>query len=430
MLGINQKVEWRINPSACGESSNAAMAPTSFHGRVELLGKLPGRTCCPAHGKKLYMFLAIRDIRFAKGRFALMGAVVALISLLLVLLSGLTAGLGNQSTSAIAELGEPSGTPVSQIVFGAPADNDPKVSYTESQVTQAQATTWADADGVKSVVPLGISQSRFQGAGDSKGIANVAVFGVGNPAKGDAQAGAGIAPSSISDSTVVIGAGVADELSLAKGDAVTIAGTELSVSAIVPDQWYSHSSVVWTTLPTWRKMAHLSDPEQEATVLAVSYDKGTSVDAAAVNDAAGTMSTTRSGSFQGLGGYKSENGSLMMMQAFLYGISALVIVAFLTVWTVQRTRDIAVLKAMGASGSYLLRDALTQAALVLLAGAGLGGLVGMLGGFFAAQAAPFLLTPATTLLPVVGIVALGLAGAALAVRKVTRVDPMIALGGN
>ncbi len=47
------------------------------------------------------MFLAVRDIRFAKGRFALMGSVVALITLLLVMLSGLTAGLGNQSTSAI-----------------------------------------------------------------------------------------------------------------------------------------------------------------------------------------------------------------------------------------------------------------------------------------------------------------------------------------
>lgn len=376
------------------------------------------------------MFLAIRDIRFAKGRFALMGTVVALISLLLVLLSGLTAGLGNQSTSAVAQLGGASETPVSQVVFGAPAANDAKVSFTESQVTRDQLNAWAGEPGVASAVPLGISQSRFQAAGDSKGIANVAVFGVGESAVGESGTGAGIAPSDITDSTVVIGESIARELSVATGDAVTIAGTELSVSAVVPDQWYSHSSVVWTTLATWKKTAHLSDPNQLATVLAVTFDKDASVDTEQANTAAGTVSTTRSGSFQGLGGYKSENGSLLMMQAFLYGISALVIVAFLTVWTVQRTRDIAVLKAMGASGSYLLRDALTQAALVLLAGAGVGGLVGVAGGLFAAQAAPFLLTPATTILPVIGIFLLGLAGAALAVRKVTRVDAMIALGGN
>ena len=121
------------------------------------------------------------------------------------------------------------------------------------------------------------------------------------------------------------------------------------------------------------QLAHLTDKDQLGTVIAVSYRDGATVDQAAANSAAGTVSTSRTGSFQALGSYKSENGSLMLMQAFLYGISALVIVAFLTVWTVQRTRDIAVLKAMGASGGYLLRDAITQAAIVLLAGAGIGG---------------------------------------------------------
>ena len=73
------------------------------------------------------MFLAIRDIRFAKGRFALMGSVVALISLLLVMLSGLTAGLGNQNTSALEKLG--GSTAVNQVVFGAPGKNEAKVSF-------------------------------------------------------------------------------------------------------------------------------------------------------------------------------------------------------------------------------------------------------------------------------------------------------------
>jgi putative ABC transport system permease protein len=154
------------------------------------------------------------------------------------------------------------------------------------------------------------------------------------------------------------------------------------------------------------------------------------VDEVAADAAAGTVSQSRTGSFQALGSFKSENGSLTLMQAFLYGISALVIVAFLTVWTIQRTRDIAVLKAMGAPGSYILRDAMAQAAIVLVAGAGAGGAVGVAAGSFAAKAAPFLLDPGTTVVPVVGIVALGLAGAALAVRRATAVDPLLALGGN
>lgn len=377
------------------------------------------------------MFLAIRDIRFAKGRFALMGGVVALITLLLVMLSGLTAGLGDQSTSAIDKLGAGGGSGVASkaadsIVFGAPGATEPKASFTESEITAAQLDSWKNQAGVQDAEALGISQTRFQAVaadtGAGTGTTNVAVFGVAPDGR--------LAPSRVAAGTVVIGKSVAKALSVNTGDRASVGGSELTVSAVVEDQWYSHTSVVWTALPTWSTLAHLTDPEQLGTVAVITYKAGAAVDEAAANVAAHTVSASRTGSFQALGSYKSENGSLTLMQAFLYGISALVIVAFLTVWTVQRTRDIAVLKAMGASGGYVLRDAITQAAIVLLAGAGIGGGLGILGGFFAAQAAPFLVNPATTLLPILGIIALGLAGAALAVRRVTKVDALIALGGN
>ncbi len=364
------------------------------------------------------MYLALRDLRFAKGRFALMGGVVALITLLLVLLSGLTAGLGNQSTSALAAL------PADQIVFGAPAGDSAKASFTESEVTRGQWSEWDSREGVAHAELLGISQSRFQAigpAGAPSGTASVAVFGT---------EGAGLAPAPVAEGTVVIGSSLAEELQLNAGSLATVGGTELTVSAVVPDQWYSHTGVVWTTLGDWRTLARISGTDAAATVIAVTADDGQALDVDAANAAAGTVSTTRDGSFQALGSYKSENGSLLLMQAFLYGISALVIVAFLTVWTVQRTRDIAVLKALGGSSGYVLKDAMVQAAFVLLAGATAGGAAGVAGGVVAAGAAPFLLTPQTTLLPVAGIVVLGLAGAAVAVRSITRVDPLLALGGN
>ena len=50
------------------------------------------------------MFLAIREITTARGRFALIGGTVALITLLLVMLSGLTEGLSKQNTSALESL--------------------------------------------------------------------------------------------------------------------------------------------------------------------------------------------------------------------------------------------------------------------------------------------------------------------------------------
>ena len=54
------------------------------------------------------MFVGMREITSAKGRFGLIAGTVALITLLVVVLTGLTAGLGKQNTAALeALLGEP-----------------------------------------------------------------------------------------------------------------------------------------------------------------------------------------------------------------------------------------------------------------------------------------------------------------------------------
>lgn len=381
-----------------------------------------------SHRKKSNVFLAVRDIRFAKGRFTLMGAVVALISLLLVMLSGLTAGLADQSTSAISALGaDRSGSTtapaVDAIAFGAPGSAEPKASFTESAISPGQLQRWQDTPGVRDARALGISQARVQAVSStSPGTSNVTLFGV--------DPDGGLAPAGLTPGSVLIGSSVAKALAVQTGDQLSLNGTELSVGAVVPDQWYSHTSVLWLALPAWRELAHLNDPGQLATVAAISYQPGATVDQAAADAGARTVSSSLTGSFQALASYRSENGSLLLMQAFLYGITALVIVAFLTVWTIQRTRDIAVLKALGAGNGFVLRDAIGQAAIVLVSGAGIGGAVGVAGGILAAQAAPFLLTPATVLLPVLGIIVLGLAGAAVAVRRVTKINALVALGGN
>ena len=50
------------------------------------------------------VFLAVRELRFARARFALMGAVIALIAVLMVLLSGLSQGLVRDGVSGLQQL--------------------------------------------------------------------------------------------------------------------------------------------------------------------------------------------------------------------------------------------------------------------------------------------------------------------------------------
>ncbi|MGW5672775.1 ABC transporter permease [Micromonospora sp. NPDC003776] len=340
-----------------------------------------------------------------------MGAVVALISLLVGLLSGLTAGLGRQNVSAVTDL------PADRIAFAAPAAGQ-DLSYADSTVRQAQWRRWAQAPGVSRAEPLGITTTRAT-AGDT-GLA-VTAFGV--------AAGSPLAPAGgPDDRSAVLSTRAADGLQVRAGDRVTVGGRTLRVAAVAGDASYSHTPVIWVSLDTWRAAAPPAGAGgPTATVIALRTTAG--VDVAATDAAAGTKTVRVGDSLAAIGSYRSENGSLQLMRGFLFAIAALVIGAFFSVWTIQRSGDVAVLKALGASTGNLLRDALGQAA-VLLAGGTLVGAAAAaaVGALVAGSAVPFLLTPATVLGPAAVITALGVLGAALSIRRITSVDPLTALG--
>ncbi|MFB9907768.1 ABC transporter permease [Allokutzneria oryzae] len=359
------------------------------------------------------MFVAWRDLKFAKGRFALMGTVIVLITLLVGLLSGLTAGLGRQNISAIT------GLPADKIAFAAPS-GDQDLSYANSTVTEDQWRRWAAAPGVTSAEPLGITTTRATAGTRSSGVS---AFGV--------QPGSALAPDSgkLTEQSAVLSTAAADDLGVHAGDTVTLAGQRLTVAAVAGDAFFSHTPVVWTSLEFWRGTAPpTSDGDGPiATVIALTTTSG--ADIAATDHTIGTATVTKDDSLSAIGSYTSENGSLQLMRGFLFAISALVIGAFFTVWTIQRSGDIAVLKALGATTTGLLKDALGQAVVLLAGGTLIGtGLAAGLGAAIAGSAVPFVLTPATVLVPAAVMILLGALGAALSIRRITSVDPLTALG--
>ncbi|MEU6310870.1 ABC transporter permease [Streptomyces sp. NPDC047014] len=358
------------------------------------------------------MFVAWRDLRFAKGRFALMGAVVLLITLLVGLLSGLTSGLARENVSAVT------GLPATHLAFAAPA-GDQEVSFTNSQVPESAWLAWRARRGVSSAEPVGI---RTTNAVSGERTAAVSVFGVDAAGKLPPR-GAGL-----TQGQVVLAEKAAKELGgLAAGDRLRIGQLELTVAAVSGTAAYSHTPVVWMDLNDWQRVGNPGTSiDTLATVVAVS---GSGLDLAAADRAAGTRTRTVDEALGAIGSYRAENSSLQLMRGFLFAISALVIGAFFTVWTIQRSGDVAVLKALGASTPYLLRDALGQAVVMLAAGTGLGtALAAGLGALISGGEVPFVLDAATVLVPAAIMIALGALGAALSIRRITAVDPLTALG--
>ncbi|WP_328886220.1 ABC transporter permease [Streptomyces sp. NBC_00316] len=362
------------------------------------------------------MFVAWRDLRFARGRFALMGTVVVLITLLVGLLSGLTAGLARENTSAVTGLN------ADHLAFAAPPDGQ-SVSFTNSTVGESAWRSWAEQPGVGAAQPLGI-RTLDAAAVPGKRTAAVSAFGV--------EQDSGLAPAAgaarVAPGRVVLSEQAADELGADAGDRVRLGRVEVRVAAVAGDASYSHTPVVWTSLDDWQRFADSgTGSAPHATVIALTTTGG--ADLAAGDTAAGTSTLSLDDSLTAIGSYQAESGSLQLMRGFLFAISALVIGAFFTVWTIQRSGDVAVLKALGASTPYLLRDALGQAVVMLAIGTGLGtALASGIGAVVSGGAVPFVLDAATVLVPSAVLIALGALGAALSIRRITAVDPLTALG--
>ncbi|KXP00977.1 ABC transporter substrate-binding protein [Tsukamurella pseudospumae] len=359
------------------------------------------------------MFVALRDLRFAKGRFALMGTVIVLITLLVGLLSGLTGGLARQNVSAIADL------PADHLAFQSPSGGQ-DLSFSDSTVTEAQWRQWSAVPGVEHAEPLGITTTKATAGDRSTGVT---AFGV--------QPGSTLAPESseISGDAVVLSDAAAADLRVSAGQSVTIAGRAFTVAAVSGDASFSHTPVIWTGLDAWQSLAPPSGHQESpaATVIALTTSPGANLGAA--DRAIGTTTVTPGKSLSAIGSYSSENGSLQLMRGFLFAISALVVGAFFTVWTIQRSGDVAILKALGASTPALLKDALGQAFVLLVGGTALGTAIAAgLGAVVAGSAVPFLLTPGTVLVPAAVMIVLGALGAALSIRRITSVDPLTALG--
>lgn len=379
------------------------------------------------------MFLALRELRFARGRFALMGTVIALISVLVVLLSGLSSGLVNDGVSGLKAM------PAAAFAFdeGTMKDN----AFSRSVVDDEQLATWRDADGIAAAEPMGVNI--VNGVTDDDTQIDLTLFGV--------EPAGFLSPAVSSGETLgqIDGIIVSEPLRDAGveiGTVVTVdrLDVELTVIGFTEGQaTFGHVDVAYLPITTWQLLAagqsEAGAPTQAqidamdfpfSSVVALLAEDGVKPDYAAVDADADTTTMTLTEAFNASPGYEAETLTLSMIQIFLYAICALVVGAFFTVWTIQRTHDIAVLRAVGASSRYLLRDSLAQAAILLVGFTAIGVAAGVGLGAAMPAAMPFDLETAPIAIASGLTILLGLIGAATAVLRITRVDPLRALGGQ
>lgn len=379
------------------------------------------------------MFLPLRELAFARNKFLLMGGVISLIAVLVVMLSGLSNGLVKDGVSGLQRL------PVTVFAFSEGASKD--AAFSRSIVDISLAKELSAEPGVKDAAPFGnlLVNTKNQ---DGRAI-DLALFGVEIGSFLEPRAAEGSNLAEVGDHEVegvgIVVSPTAKDEGIELGDTLAIdrIGHTLTVVGFTDSQdTFGHVDVAFIPLNAWQVLASGAKPGEqvrdgafaEATAIAL---QGEDIDVSGIDARFPLMTTSLKESFNASPGYSAETMTLNMIQAFLFAISALVVGAFFTVWTIQRKGELAVLRALGAPRRYLLRDAVVQAAVILVLSIAVGMVVGVFMGLVLEKTPmPFGLELDHVLGATGAMFLLGMVGAVFSVVRLTKIDPLEALGGQ
>jgi putative ABC transport system permease protein len=375
------------------------------------------------------MFIALRDLKFAKGRFLLMGLVVALVAFLVTILSGTSAGLIKNNISGLIEL------PATHIAF----EYNERPSYRNTMVERYMWEGWGGSPGVTAMEPLG--HTVFNARTQRDEPLEIVLWGLRPGSFIEPTISEGEQLGALENGVIISRLLVDDGLKI--GDTIILDRvlTELRVIGILDEERnIGHMPIIYTPLPKWQEATYGppgGPPPGEklpdilfdfVSVVALQLEEG--LDIARLDDEFETVTLDRQGFYEASTGYTEEVMSVGMIQLFLVVVSAVVIGAFFTIWTIQRTKEIGLVKALGASSWYLMKDALGQALILMLVSTAIGlGLAIAIGkGLIEGTAFPFMFESGMVTSSMVLLIIAGLIGAAFAIRQINAVDAMIALG--
>lgn len=344
------------------------------------------------------MFLmTLRDLQYRARRVALVTVLVALVLTLLYLMTGLVNQLQNEPRNAVDGIGADSWI-VADGVSG------PFTSVSVLPITLGESLG-ADAD------PIVVSRGSLAAEGGDPTEIVLVGHRPGELGQPDIVDGAAvIAPDEI----------VVDRsLGLEVGDEVTVGpDTFTVVGETVDSTVLAGQALVFVELASAQSLAFQSTEVVSGFVLPE--------EVASVDVAGATALTSDEVADDALGPIESAVSSIDLIRILLWCVAAIVMGAVIYLTALERERDFAVLKAVGASGRSLGAGLAVQAVVVALVAAAVGAVAAKL----IEPVFPLpVRIPGSALVTVPSVAVLvGLASAMVGVRKVNRTDPAEAFG--
>jgi putative ABC transport system permease protein len=363
--------------------------------------------------------LALIEIRRRKLQFGLVTGVVALIAYLVIMVTGLGLGLNQfAGTGLLALNGD----------YLAYASNS-NVSVIRSRLSEADVEAIASAPGVEAATPIGY-------------IASVVEYGDadGEPLS-DTAATLGVIPGSFAEPAVIEGRGLEGPNDILVDRAwARLAGTrvgdtlplpvafdrrEFTVVGIVDQGYFFFQPLVFVSLDAWQGLVFQGDESQRPAASIVLLQGG------GLDGLRGTgwEVVTKQAGFNNIEGVQAQQSTVNALRYMGLLIGAVVIGVFFYVITLQKVSLLGILKAIGASGPFLAWQGLLQVLLISAAGSAIAVGLAILtqATVLSSDAIPIAFTTGAIVTTAVAVIAAGLVGAALSVRQVASIDPIIAM---
>lgn len=370
------------------------------------------------------VFLAVKELMHSKLKFLMIIIIFVLIAWLVFILSGLGNGLSTLAASTFKNM------KADYVIF----EEGSQSSMSKSLLSGQRVPEAEKLPNVEAAAPMGSTMATAMKGENSKNEdkVDIAIIGILPGSFLEPKVVEGKPLSSDNPTSVVVNTSLKDE-GFKLGDTFQLDGTteSLTIIGFVENETYNHVASVITPIDQWRKIAFAapgSDKGLAEPVNAIML-QGENIDAAEINNKlSGTDTVTRGEAVQGMPGYKEENGTILMMLAFLLAISAFVLGVFFYVITMQKTNQFGIMKAIGASNKFLSKTIVSQVFVLSVTSILVGILLTYGTAAIMPKGMPFKLETSLVVTYSIILLVIAMLSSLVSVRKITKIDPLKALG--
>lgn len=299
--------------------------------------------------------LSLKEIRFFKLRYLLIGFIMFFVAALVFIISGLANGLSSDNASSIQNMN----------AYAFYLDKDADNRLDRSRFDKKSLT---DINDNKDIQTVGLQMFSFKKVNSDKKV-DVSMMGIDPNSFLMPKVTEGSTIESSKEPTIVADNSLKKQ-GIEIGDKLYEENSKVTFTVVgfTEKQTFSHTPVTFVNKASWEKLFASKQRVTYNTI--VIKDANTDLQKDVSSTIKDGVWLEKDNVINGIPGYDAEQSSLFMMLVFLIIIAVFVLTAFFYIMTIQKVNQFGVLKAIGAKNSFLIGSTIIQVTILSIVSIG------------------------------------------------------------